>query len=336
MRVRNIDGQEYWLPNDLNDFQLGIYVHLINWKWEHITKDRGIYRGLEYDAILPERYAEDLRVLNPKLVEVFRAHHKRFPFRIHTHFNHMASSQAANINLFLPILLHPQVDAILGAINPKFARLATDYLDHGWRIEFWDEPFGTLADKKGVSGTDADMAIAYYNHDGDQCLWLVEHKLREAEFSTCGGFESEHRKERHDCTRSFHDILKDKSTCYYHDVMKFNYWKITDANRDFFVNHATHTQCPFQGGMNQLWRNQLLALAIEQDERQPYKHAHFSVVRHAGNKALNASLAEYKHLINDNPKFTTLTSTEIIDAAESHGDQDLQEWIDWYRQLYWI
>ena len=334
MRVRNIDGQEYWLPNVLNDFQLGMYVHLINWKWENITEERGISGGFEYDAILPKRYAEELRVLNPKLVAVTRAHHQRLPFRIHKYFNHMASSQAANINLFLPILLNYRVDAILGDLNPKFARLATDHLDDGWRIEFWDEPFGTLADKNAVSGTDADMAIAYYNHDGDLCLWLVEHKLTEPEFTPCGGFTSKGRKERHDCTRNFDDILKAKSTCYYHDVKKFNYWNITDANRDFFVNHATHIQCPFQDGMNQLWRNQLMALAIEQDERPPYEHAHFSVVRHAGNKALNESLAGYEHLIDSNPNFTTLTSTEIIDAAERHGDQGLQEWIDWYRQLY--
>jgi hypothetical protein len=336
MKVRKIDGEEYWLPNVLNDFQLGMYVQLINWKWEHITKDRGKDGALEYDAILPERYADELRVLYPELVAVVRAHHKRFPFRIHKHFNHMASSQAANINLFLPILLHSRANEILGALNPQFARLAAEHLDQGWRIEYWDDPFGALADKSAVAGTDADLGIAYYNHDGELCLWLIEHKLTEKEFTHCGGYKSPGRKEQHDCTRSFTGILAEKGTCYYHDVRKFNYWNITDANRDFFVNHAKQSQCPFQGGMNQLWRNQLLALAVEQDERQPYEHAHFSVVRHAGNKALNASLSEYKHLIGDNPKFSTLTSKEIIDAAERHGDQGLQEWIDWYRGLYWL
>lgn len=334
MRVRNIDGHEYWLPNVLNDFQLGMYVHLINWKWEHITKDRGKARGSEYDAILPNRYAHDFRVLYPELVAVTRDHHQRFPFRIHTYFNHMASSQAANINLFLPILLHPRVDAILGALNPQFARLATDHLDHGWRIEFWDEPFGTLADKNTVSGTDADMAIAYYNDDGELCLWLVEHKLTEAEFTACGGFASKGRKERHDCTRSFSDILKNKNTCYYHDVRKFEYWNITETNRDFFVNHAKHVECPFQGGTNQLWRNQLLALAVEQNDRQDYQHVHFSVVRHPENTHLDATVTAYRDLVNDNAKFTTLTSAEVVVAAARHADQGLQQWIDWYKDLY--
>jgi hypothetical protein len=52
----------------------------------------------------------------------------------------MASSQAANINLFLPVLLHPAADANLASLKPDFAALARSELDHGYRIEFWDEP----------------------------------------------------------------------------------------------------------------------------------------------------------------------------------------------------
>lgn len=334
MRIYNIDGQEYWLPNQLNDFQFEMYVHLINWKWEHITRDRGRDRGFEYDAILPEPYAGELRVLYPGVVAATLDHHRRFPFRLHKYFNHMASSQAANINLFLPILTHAQADAILGELNPHFARLATEHLDHGWRIEFWDEPFGTLSDKSATSGTDADMAIAYYNHDGDLCLWLIEHKLTEAEFTTCGGFASKGRQERHDCTRSFSEILKAKNTCYYHDVRKFNYWNITEANCDFFVNHVKHAECPFQGGLNQLWRNQLLALAVEQDDRQPYKHAHFSVIKHPRNAHLDASLKSFKDLIGNNPRFSVLTSVDMLRAAQFHADTALDQWIQWYRELY--
>lgn len=334
MRIQVIDGQEYWLPNKLNPFQLEMYVHLINWKWKHITRARGRAGDFEYDAILPESLADGLRVLYPEIVATTRAHHQRFPFRMHTYFNHMASSQAANINLFLPILLHPRVDAILGDLNQDFARLATDHLDQGWRIEFWDEPAGSLADKSATSGTDADMAIAYYDHGGELRLWLIEHKLTEADFTTCGGFASKGRKVRHDCARNFAEIMEDKSICYYHDVRKFNYWNITGANRDFFVDHAAHAQCPFQGGMNQLWRNQLLALAIEQDESQPYRLATFSVVRHPRNQALDKTLADYQALVGGNPKFTTFTSADVVAASAAHADDELRAWIDWYKELY--
>jgi hypothetical protein len=124
------------------------------------------------------------------------------------------------------------------------------------------------------------------------------------------------------------------SFCYYHDKCKFKYWEITETNRAFFVGHASHAQCPFQGGMNQLWRNQLLALAIEQDPHSPFKHVCFSVVRHPRNRALDKTLTEYQSLIDSNPKFFTFTSADVITAATSHADPSLQGWINWYKNLY--
>ncbi|ORC38342.1 hypothetical protein B4O97_00875 [Marispirochaeta aestuarii] len=334
MRIQKIDGQDYKLPNNLNNFQLEMYVHLINWKWENITKDPGHDRGIEYDAILPERYAENLRVLHRDLVSRMMEHHDRFPFRIHKYFNHMASSQAANINLFLPILLNPGANEIIRKLNPDFARLATDKLDHGWRIEYWDEPTGALNDKSAMAGTDADLAIAYYNHNDEPCLWLIEHKLTEKEFTKCGGYKSKGRtdKIRHDCTRNFREIMESKDSCYYHDICGYRYWDISEIHRDFFVNHAKHEECPFQGGMNQLWRNQLLTFAVEQ--QGTFMHAHFSVVRHPRNTALDASIKDYIDLIGNNSKFSIFTSRDVIQAAETLRNNSLKEWADWYRTLY--
>jgi len=334
MKVVRVNGKDYRLPNKPSDFQKVLYVHLINWKWAHITREPGTARGLEYDAILPERYADQFSMLYPDIVDALKSHLQAYPFRIHTYFNHMASSQAANINLFLPVLLHPAAAVILGAIHPEVARLAPDQLDHGYRIEFWDEPFGNLNDKTAMTGTDSDLAIAYYNHEGELCLWLIEHKLTEAKFTSCGGFKSKGRKSHHDCSKSFAELLKHKPSCYYHDVRNFNYWNITDANRDFFVNHARHAHCPFQGGMNQLWRNQLLALSVEQDDRQPYKHVSFSVVRHPGNHSVDESIKAYKDLIDDNPKFSVFTSADVISAANAVGDRQLDDWVTWYCGLY--
>ena len=336
MKVLTIGGKDYRLPNSLNDFQRDMYVHLVNWKWEHITKEPGRDRGLEYDAILPDAYRDSYAVLHSSLREAVKAHKLEFPFRTHEYFNHMASSQAANINLFLPILLDPKANSILGALKPDLAAVASSELDNGYRIEFWDEPFGTLGDKTPVSGTDSDIAIAYRNHEGELCLWLIEHKLTEPEFTTCGGFRSRGRQKRHDCDRSFADIVKDKRLCYYHDVRKFNYWDITEVNEHFFANHANHDRCPFRGGMNQLWRNQLLGLGIEQDARQPYKHVTFSVVKHSGNKHLDPTLGAYKDLIADNPKFSVFTSADVVDAAARFAGEGLGSWIAWYRDLYYL
>lgn len=334
MKIVAFDGQEYRLPGLLNPFQQEMYIHLINWKWVHITREPGNVRGGSYDAILPERYADQFPILYPTILPALKSHLQNFPFRIHTYFNHMASSQAANLNLFLPILLHPNASAVFAKLKPDFARLAVNQLDHGYRIEFWDEPFANLGDKSAMSGTDSDIAIAYYNHQDELCLWLIEHKLTEKEFTTCGGFKSAGRRAQHDCSRPFSDILSNKNLCYYHDVRHFHYWEITEANQAFFPNHVQHTHCPFQGGLNQLWRNQLLGLSIEQDERQPYKHVTFSVVKHPRNIHLDPSLDEYRTLIADDPKFTVFTSENVLSAAASIPDPELDRWIAWYRDLY--
>lgn len=341
MKVFTIDGKDYRLPGSLNAFQQEMYVHLINWKWNHITKEPGHYQykgeSIPYDAILPKAMVNDLCVVFQPLRNELQQHKKKFPFRQHIHFNHMASSQAANVNLFLPVLLHSNVDEILGAIKPDFKRLTKDRLYKGFCIEFWDtwnDPLGNLGDKTAWSGTDSDIAVAYENYHGENCLWLIEHKLTEAEFTTCGGFKSKNRQGKHDCTKSFAEILKDKNSCYYHDVRKFHYWDITAVNQGFFTTGDQHNTCPFKGGMNQLWRNQLLCLSIEQDPRQLYKHVFFSVVKHSGNTSLDNTIAAYKNLIGNNAKFSVFTSADVIAAAEQSADEKLRQWITMYKEVY--
>lgn len=334
MKVYNIEGQNYRFSNSLTPFQLGMQVHLVNWKWAHVTREPGLHNNLPNDAILPDLCANKFSMLYPPILPAFNRHQQIFPFRIHQYFKHVASSQAANTNLFLPVLLHAKANCVFAAIKPDFARLATRYLDNGFRIEFWDEPFNTLGDKTHLSGTDSDIGIAYYNHRDELCLWLIEHKLTENEFTTCGGNKSKGRRPIHNCNKPFSEILADKQVCYYHSANHYNYWNITEANNEFFVNHACYKRCPFMGGMNQLWRNQLLGLSIEQDGRQPYKHVTFSVVKHPHNTALNKTITEYKALINNNPKFSVFTSADFIDATAAVNDPDLDLWIKWYRELY--
>jgi hypothetical protein len=224
-----------------------------------------------------------------------------------------------------------------GALKPDFARLATSELDRGYRLEFWDQPHGNLGDRGKTSGTDADIAIAYFSKKGDLSLWLIEHKLTEPEFTTCHAATSRGRKPHHDCTLSFPELVNDPTPCYYHDARNFKYWDITRRNPAFFPNHAGFDGCPFRGGLNQLWRNQLLALSVEQDDERPYdryKHASLSVVRHPRNRALDNSLNAYRDLIGDNPNFSTFTSADLLRSAESVGDAALRDWADWYRHLY--
>jgi len=340
MVQETINGVTYKLPGGLNAFQKKLYAHLINWKWQNITSVPGInnYKGrkIKYDAFLPASVIPQYPAIYPPVLGDLIAHQTRpgFNFRMHLYFNHMASSQAANINLFLPLLLNKNANDILRRLKPDFKRLNTGDLYKGFRIEYWDDPYGDVKDKNKRTGTDADLAISYFNENEERCLWLIEHKLTEKEFTQCGGYRSKGKKPRHDCNKSFSDILKDKNTCYYHDVCKYRYWDYTDLNQSFFANHGTHPHCPFKGGMNQLWRNQLLGMAIE--KRGTYKHVYFSVVRHPRNTALDKTLNEYSQLIHHNAKFLVFDSSIVVNIAGSIPDPELQKWVEWYRGLYGV
>ena len=263
-----INGITYKLPTSQSDFQERMYVHLINWKWKNISKESGIYnykgKELKYDAILPVNEPQNDKLIYNTVFSEINEHRKKYRFKYHIHFKHMASSQAANINLFLPILLHSKADEILRDIDQKlnlnldFNRVAKDKLYKGFRIEFWDgnsNEKGLLGDHNANSGTDSDIGIAYYNKKEELCLWLIEHKLTEKEFTVCGGARSDNNLCKSNCLKPAKDILNDNNLCYYSAFKGTNYWTLTKENTNTFANLNKQEACPFKGGMNQLWRN---------------------------------------------------------------------------------
>jgi len=79
-----------------------------------------------------------------------------------------------------------------------------------------------------------------------------------------------------------------------------------------------------------------MGFAIEKDKDQPFKHVDFSVVRHPCNSAIDNTIKKYKTLIGSHPKFSVITSKEIVDMAVKHGDKATITWAYWYRKLYMI
>ena len=339
MRVRNVNNRAYRLPNVLTEFQLRLYVHLIDWKWKHLTTEAGSFRGQFYDALLPAELVAEHYPLYPPIVARFLEHQREFPFKSHKFFGHMASSQAACVNLFLPLLEKPNIAArVLSSVKDDLSQIATHCLDRGYRIEFWDEPDNMLGDHNRASGTDSDIAIAYYDHNQELNLWLIEHKLTEKEFSTCGGFRSSGRTEEHTC-ESTENLMAQPDLCYYQSACGYRYWDITLSNADAFSfdNFLQHADCPFKGGANQLWRNYLLALAIENSRslNWPHKKVFFSVVYHPQNEALRPTLASFQALVGNNNRFFHFPSSAVVQAARTIHDASLAEWVSWYEELYY-
>lgn len=328
-------------------FKNKVYSYLISYKDDKITKDCGCYKGEKHPEFLPENYWDE--ELPEMLFDGIRdvvAMMLNSNYRYKPHlfaYKHVASSQTACVNLFVPILESPRVNEILKSLDacPKdFKCVAKEnILFHGYQFEFWDgadeNSKGILGDHSKQAGTDSDVAIAYYNTSNDLCLWLIEHKLTEREFTTCGAYRSsgnnaEGRSTCHRCSIS--EILDDPTLCYYHRESKYNYWSIMkDGAAEFYCGSYGGNGCPFRGGMNQLWRNQLLAMALEKNGM--YKHVSFSVVHHPLNIFLNDTMATYSRLTNNSQKFNSFTSYKLVDAAAV--DPELKDWIKWYQEVYY-
>jgi hypothetical protein len=334
--IRN--GKRYRLPNVLNAFQTELYLHLINWKWAHLTEEPGTFRGRPYDALLPQALKDELFPLYDPIKGLFQSHQKKFPFKSHKFLGHMASSQAACANLFLPLMQEPALAAeILRAVKPDLRQIATDQLDAGFRIEFWDEPYNLLNDHNAVSGTDADFAIAYDDENGNLNLWLIEHKLTEAEFTTCGGARSKNRTAVHRC-QPIGNIIENPELCYYHSASGYRYWDLTLSDNDIFDSQRLKEEgvCPFKGGMNQLWRNQLLAMGIEKSDHWPYKKVFFSVVYHPDNIFLQPTMQAFHDLIGHSDRFFSFTSNAVLKSVDGTQSPALKAWAEWYCELYRI
>ncbi len=325
-----MSNNKYKLPSSLNSFQESFYIHLIEWKWEHLTKDPGIFQGREYDAILPESFiSQHYPLYRPIVDEVLNNH----DFKWHKHFGHMASSQAACINLFTPILINPDIASkVLRSVNPSFKRLAIDQLESGFQFEYWDKS-NPLNDHSPAAGTDSDVAIAYYNDNNELCLWLIEHKLTEKEFTTCGGYRSLGNKNKNWCKSNI--VLSDHNKCYYEYEKGYKYWELTEES-GLFDDTAMREkeECPFMDGKNQLWRNQLMAYAIQ--SKGIYKKVHFSVVYHHKNHYLSDTITRFNNLLTSPTVSKTFTSKNLIQAATSVQNKEIQDWVKWYTDLYWI
>lgn len=319
----------YRLPTRLNNFQRKIYKHLIDWKCKNITTDPGYFKDNPYDAILPEEFVGKFPHIYPPIIPMLQKH----KFKFHKFFNHMVSSQAACINLFLPLMQYPDKAAeVLRAVKKDLVRIDTDTLDNGFQLEFWDKETKLLNDHTVAAGTDADIAIAYYTNKEETRLWLIEHKLSESEFTTCGGAKSKGRKNGNYSCDSIADILENPGLCYYHGGCGYKYWDIMLDHPDVFLveNMVSHGSCPFIGGLNQLWRNMLLALAIENSSEWPFERVYFSVVHHPGNTYLKSSTDDFISLIGCKERFFSFTSDIVVNAAQG----EFGEWVKWYRELY--
>jgi len=333
-----INGVKYYIPSNLTTEQQAIYVHIIDWKRKNITTQRGLYKGHEYDAIFSNETSIPeimYKTIIPLLEEMQQGN---FAYKPHKFACHAISSQTACINLFMPILISEEANHILPMIPgcpTDFKKIARDRLYHGFCFEYWGQDIkqgaGVLNDHSKQAGTDADVAIAYYNKEDELCLWLIEHKLSEKEFTICGAYKSKANLHKENCTEcSLSDIANDSQKCHYH-IIGYKYWDIIKENLDKYQGATEGKGCLFKDGLNQLWRNQMLAFALQ--ETRIYKTVTFSVCHHAKNTMLNKSINRYKALICGDSMFSSFTNYDVLNAIRTQ-DSNLLKWMQWYKDVY--
>lgn len=120
-----------------------------------------------------------------------------------------------------------------------------------------DESIGDQNLIAGI-GTDADIAVFYTYDEGKKGVLLIEFKFIESEFSVCTSYAKK-KEIRDTCNDNFfNDFISTKNhLCGYN---KYFNWQLTESSTviDGYKIRSI-SSCPFRFGLNQLWRNMLLA-----------------------------------------------------------------------------
>lgn len=274
-----------------------------------------------------------------KVIELQEKH--GFDFHRFVKQPHVASSQAACFNLFIPIMESRCAVEILKTVKPDIAKIDRSHIEDGYTFEYWrDSPSpndgskGLLNDHSKTAGTDADFALSYIDNENKNCLWLVEHKLTEKEFTQCNAVHNGRHKELAEkCSHyTAKHLMETPEDCYYCHARHFNYWQLTKKYSEAFPNMGIDRNgCPFMDGMCQLWRNILLAKAAQ--EEYHYDKVFFSVVKPADNTALNNTLKQFMAIV-DPDLFSVFHPSTLIDAAISCSDDSIHDWGKWYTDTY--
>ena len=188
--------------------------------------------------------------------------------RPHSHLAALHSSMAFGFNLFLPFRADANVGAVLA---PAVGPLEVESV----RFE-WVPPGAILGEIDGdrprnnEAATGIDVVVEGKRADGTRVVILIEVKLSEGGFSTCGGRTSRANK-RPDLCDDAHAFFAEPSSCYLtrprHRRRDRRYWSIFEAAFGSVAEAFPGTlpgPCPFAGDGQQPMRQLALGLGLVQ------------------------------------------------------------------------
>ena len=155
----------------MNPFQQKLYTHLIQYKLNTLNLPSSEDKSLNDVQLSKEnRYFNLLEPNRADTIDYIKSN----GIKEHIHFNHLASSQAACLNLFMPLRKnHELANLVLKQIIPGFHKL----IDIQFEYYHENDYLGEGRKNKGIAnvGTDADVAIFYTDGDGNQNIYATPH-----------------------------------------------------------------------------------------------------------------------------------------------------------------
>lgn len=221
-------------------------------KYKHLLKMEDAKHNFITDEIYngtKERF-QNHRAGDLKRVLTNTAASQAYCFNLVIHLNN--NKELANA-LFSE-LLNKKVSVV--HIEPEFTPNMCDEVK-GYERDS-DESIGDQNLRAGY-GTDADIAVFYSYEDNKKGVILIEFKFIEAEFSVCSSYRKKRDIKATCDSKDYFSLLVDSNDlkCGYN---KYLNWDLTRSSMLF--NHdkiSSLDNCPFRSGLNQLWRNLLLA-----------------------------------------------------------------------------
>lgn len=259
--------------------------------------------------------------------------------RLHTHADHLRSSQIFAFNLFLPFR---------EGEKSKLSDLVSKKIETGFSIEEvrfeWVPPGALLGEIAGdrpagdEPATAVDVALWGSLAGGGRAAILLEVKLSEPDFTHCHGRISRGNR-RTDVCESAEKFFHDPGACYLRSPRRQSrdrrYWEIFAQSygsvRDAFPGADLGGQCPFAFSMQQPMRNLAVARGLEHCGDSGVERAWFALCAHDGNEDMGVHWEEWGRLLPDPSAAPKLAASQILMAGEVEG---FGEWSAWMRERY--
>jgi hypothetical protein len=264
-----------------NPWQHKVYRHLSAYLAKKGVMEFGVSEnGNSYQHLLREEDGEQ-NFISKRLFELtikrFSQHKAGDLKRVLTN---TASSQAYCFNLFLYLNENKELaNRLFSDLLDKPVKIAHIELEftpnHMQAAPFSENlsikdiytelPDESIGDQSTFGGTDADVAVFYRYEGSKKGVLLIEFKFIEAEFSVCSSYKNKTEVRGLCNSPDFYRELveqqrkdiRDQPLCGY---TRYQNWPLTAQSVMLDIDKLKQlNECPFRYGLNQLWRNMLLA-----------------------------------------------------------------------------